>query len=257
MGKVKLVNWLGAEDIESFNPQCSIINRILSYAKIDFENLFFQIHSSRENIVHKISSIPALIDGEKAISGYWQSEKHIFENFFITELIPSQTCQRAKNNLLHQWGMSQFYDTTLFYVYLREKNFSVFKEKVLKVGIERGLNIGESNTSLDLLKDIIDQKIRGHQLYLLTPEDQDDYLFRQFDIIDYGLDKKNFLVRDNQISLADISLFCLVNRILLPEFDHSVIIRNKYYQIMKWMERVGKLTASKQNVFPAHLFNSN
>ncbi|MGI4993399.1 glutathione S-transferase C-terminal domain-containing protein [Halobacteriovorax sp. GFR7] len=251
MNKV-LISWAGNEELESFSPYCATVNRIFSFLNIDFSLKTVHVNSQIQGVPAKMSSLPAIIDGDRKILGIRNCINYFKDLRGESDLFLLTNEEQMQAQLLQDWCISSLWASVVYFSYKDINGLNAMKKKYAKLA-KYVQDIDESPE--EIISSFKEAIINGISEYEIFHKDQAsalDYFELQIIHIDEILGAKNFIF-GNEIKYIDILLYTHLNRILITGLTTSDLIKQKYHRIVRWLHRVAAQTRSKNNVYPTHL----
>ncbi|EPZ52418.1 glutathione S-transferase, C-terminal domain protein [Bacteriovorax sp. BAL6_X] len=251
MNKV-LISWAGNDEVESFSPYCATVNRILSFLNIDFKLKVVHVNSQIQGVPNKLSSLPAIIDGDKKILGIRNCINHFKELRGESDLFIFTRDQSMQVQLLQDWCINSLWASIVYFSYKDTSGLNAMKKKLVKQA-KFVQDIDESaDDIISSIKEVIVNRISEYEIFHKDQASALDYFDSQISHIDEILGTKNFIF-GNEIKYIDILLYCHLNRILITGLPPANLIKQKYHRIIRWLQRVAAQTRSKDNIYPIHL----
>ncbi|POB15263.1 MULTISPECIES: glutathione S-transferase C-terminal domain-containing protein [Pseudomonadati] len=251
MDKV-LISWAGNDEVESFSPYCATINRIFSFLNIDFKLKTVHVNSQIQGVPAKMSSLPAIIDGDKKYLGIRNCINYFKDLRGESELFLLNNEEAMQAQLLQDWCINSLWASIVYFSYKDTKGLSAMKKKFAKQA-KYVQDIDESPEDvISSVKEIIVKRISEYEIFHKDQACALDYFESQITYINEILGTKNFIF-GNDIKYIDILLYCHLNRILITGLPPADLIKQKYHRIIRWLQRVAAQTRSKDNIYPTHL----
>ena len=251
MDKV-LISWAGNDEVESFSPYCATVNRIFSFLNIDFNLKTVHVNSQIQGVPAKMSSLPAIIDGEKKYLGIRNCINYFRELRGQSSLFLLTKEQMIQEQMLQDWCLNSLWASIIYFSYKDTSGLSAMKKKFAKQA-KYVQDINETSEEvISSIRDVIIKKVSEYEIFRKNQEGALEYFELQIIYINEILETKNFIF-GNEIKYIDILLFCHLNRILITGLAPADLVKQKYHRVIKWLHRVAAQTRSKNNVYPTHL----
>ncbi|MFG1485254.1 glutathione S-transferase C-terminal domain-containing protein [Halobacteriovorax sp. RZ-1] len=251
MDKV-LISWAGNDEVESFSPYCATINRIFSYLNIDFKLKTVHVNSQIQGVPAKMSSLPAIIDGEKKYLGLRNCINYFKDLRGQSDLFLLTSEEARQEQVIQDWCLNSLWASIIYFSYKDNSGLNAMKKKFAKqANYVQDINETPEEV-ISSIRDVIVKKISEYEIFHKDQDSALDLLESQIIYINEILGTKNFIF-GNEIKYIDILLFCHLNRILITGLAPADLIKQKYHRIIKWLQRVAAQTRSKDNIYPTHL----
>ncbi|WP_412473579.1 glutathione S-transferase family protein [Halobacteriovorax sp. YZS-1-1] len=251
MNKI-LYSWSGSDEIESFSPSCSIINRCLSFLNIDFDIKAIPLVSELNGAKDKLSGLPIIQDRDKKFFGVRNAIKYLKELREESELFQVPQSQMVQEQMLRDWALTSLRASCVYMSFINPNGYATIKKKFQKAAKYQFDKQEDLNKVAEPIKEALLHSTFSFDIFRLEPELGNSHFEEQLKYID-GLVTTNEFLLGNQIKLVDIIAYCHLSSSLLAASDFSKKIRPKYPRVSRWLLRVAAQTRSKNNIHPSHL----
>lgn len=247
---LKLIQWFGNDDIESFSAFCICITRLLSASKLPFEVVTFNVPEESKVIELRLSDVPVLRNNNTMIKGYVQCINYLKSSGLIRRLIPDDPQERLTCQVLHEWAMLNFFPMSTYFSYGNEENFKrlkllMKKSKVFSDPIAKG----RAEHVKQSMRSQLTSNLHLHPVFSMNQSEAESYLFEHLQMVVDQIGKKRFLISD-YISIADIITFSVLVRLFYGAPDIFEMSRARFIPLFKWMERVEQMTTGPNTIEP-------
>ncbi len=251
MDKV-LLSWVGNEEIESYSPRCSTINRLFSALSIDFKTKIIGIDSELKGASEKLRGLPIIIDGNKKIMGQRNCINYLRELRGESEIFQLTDEQRIQEQILFDWCLSSLHATTVYFQFKDISGLNGMRKRILK---SAKLNGDTEDTIEDVanpIKEALLNYVSGFEIMDMDKDEAIAYFDAQVSYINEMLGNKQFLF-GHSLKVIDIAIYTHFSRALLPGLAATEHIKRKYNRVIRWLLKVAAQTRSSNNIYPSHL----
>lgn len=251
MNKI-VISWAGNDEIESFSPHCTAINRTFSYLNIDFELKPVYVNSKIQGVPNKLTGLPAVIDGNKKYLGFRNCINYLKQLRGESDLFTLNFDEAIQEQILKDWCINTLWASVVYFSYKDNTGLNAMKKKYHKQA-KYVQDINETpEETVNPVREAILKKASEYEIFLMDQDHALDHFERQVKYINELLGNKNYIF-GNEMKFIDIMFFSYLNRILISGLAPADMIKQKYHRIIKWLQKVAALTRSKDNIYPTHL----
>ncbi len=247
---LKLIQWFGNDDIESFSSYCIGVTRLLSASKLPFDVVTFSVPEESKVIEHRLSDVPVLRNDKTVIKGYVQCIDYLRKSGFIRRLIPDNEHDRLLCQMTHEWSILNFFPMSTYFSYGDDESFKRLKILMRKSKVFSDPVIKErANLIKQSMKEQLTSNVYLHPIFSMNRSEAEAYFLDHLQMIVELIGKKRFFISD-YISVCDITTFSVLVRLFYGAPEILEISRARFIPLFKWMERVEQMTNGPKTIYP-------
>lgn len=240
-----LYSLFGDNHVDSYSIPCSIVHRVLGYKKIEYDNNFVTLPKDDINFHDSIERLPILKTGNHFYDNIYTIIKFLERNEQENKIFPLDPEKYTQSQILTSWALNTLRAIFLNFSYKNETNYKNLHGRVVEI-----YNSTEHVETVERLKREMTSHYEFSFISTFTDKEIHTYYGDQIRNIQTYLENHGNLIDEN-IYLADIAVFTVMNQLINPILAESDIVRTDFRNVMEWMNRINNATKNKYTKFVA------
>lgn len=234
MPRLELIQFPGAERLESASPFCVKVQRILRYKRLPFAVRDVNLPPGRR--VNSARKLPVLVYDDERIADSSFIARVLERRHPEPSLTPAGAADRALSHLLEDWADESLYWMLLYLRWQVPENATR-----MKAMFAAGMGFPLSLVGPALVERLIRRALRAQGMGRLSPE----AFFEEFQLALASLEARagaGAFLCGPRLALGDVAVFAMLQGIREGPLDFGPSLMDGHPHLLGWYERVDELT---------------